>query len=57
MIRAVVQGDRPDIGGDVVTHGEEVRQRLLAAAVQLIPERGWSAVSTRVLAERAGVTP
>jgi AcrR family transcriptional regulator len=41
----------------VVTHGEEVRQRLLAAAVQLIPERGWSAVSTRVLAERAGVTP
>ena len=41
----------------MVTHGEEVRQRLLAAAVQLIPERGWSAVSTRVLAERAGVTP
>lgn len=41
----------------MVTHGEEVRQRLLVAAVQLIPERGWSAVSTRVLAERAGVTP
>lgn len=37
--------------------GREVRQRLLAAAVQLIPERGWAAVSTRVLAERAGVTP
>jgi AcrR family transcriptional regulator len=34
-----------------------VRQRLLAAAVELIPERGWTAVSTRVLAERAGVTP
>jgi AcrR family transcriptional regulator len=29
----------------------------LAAAVELIPERGWTAVSTRVLAERAGVTP
>ncbi|MEV4314174.1 TetR/AcrR family transcriptional regulator [Actinocrispum sp. NPDC049592] len=37
--------------------GQEVRQRLLAAAVELIPERGWTAVSTRVLAERAGVTP
>jgi AcrR family transcriptional regulator len=37
--------------------GQEVRQRLLAAAAELIPERGWSAVSTRVLADRAGVTP
>ncbi|AFM18863.1 hypothetical protein Mycch_4142 [Mycolicibacterium chubuense NBB4] len=38
-------------------HGQEVRQRLLTAAVELIPERGWTAVSTRTLAERAGVTP
>lgn len=30
---------------------------MLAAAVELIPERGWTAVSTRTLAERAGVTP
>jgi AcrR family transcriptional regulator len=37
--------------------GQEVRQRLLAAAAELIAERGWSAVSTRILAERAGVTP
>jgi AcrR family transcriptional regulator len=37
--------------------GRDVRQRLLAAAVELVPERGWTAVSTRVLAERAGVTP
>jgi AcrR family transcriptional regulator len=37
--------------------GQEVRQRLLAAAAELIPERGWTAVSTRILAERAGVTP
>lgn len=36
--------------------GREVRQRLLAAAVELIAERGWTAVSTRVVAERAGVT-
>ncbi|MCR6485616.1 TetR/AcrR family transcriptional regulator [Amycolatopsis sp. OK19-0408] len=39
------------------TRGEAVRQRLLAAALELVPERGWPAVSTRVLAERAGVTP
>lgn len=37
--------------------GREVRRRLLAGAAELIAERGWSAVSTRVLAERAGVTP
>lgn len=35
--------------------GREVRLRLLAAATELIAERGWSAVSTRVLAQRAGV--
>lgn len=37
--------------------GREVRQRLLQAAVELIAERGWTAVTTRVLAERAGVAP
>lgn len=37
--------------------GRQVRQNLLAAAVELIPEVGWSAVSTRLLAERAGVAP
>jgi AcrR family transcriptional regulator len=42
---------------DAAARGRDVRQRLLAAAVELIPERGWTAVSTRVLAERAGVTP
>jgi AcrR family transcriptional regulator len=35
--------------------GREVRARLLAAARELIAEVGWSGVSTRVLAERAGV--
>ena len=35
--------------------GREARQRLLASAAELIPEVGWSAVSTRMLAERAGV--
>ncbi|PRY01554.1 TetR/AcrR family transcriptional regulator [Allonocardiopsis opalescens] len=37
--------------------GGEVRRRLLEAAALLIGERGWTAVSTRVLAERAGVAP
>ncbi|WP_329001021.1 TetR/AcrR family transcriptional regulator [Kribbella sp. NBC_00709] len=37
--------------------GAEVRRRLLTAAVELIPERGWSAVSTRMVAERASVSP
>ncbi|GAB3505748.1 TetR/AcrR family transcriptional regulator [Amycolatopsis cihanbeyliensis] len=39
------------------TRGREVRLRLLDAAAELIAERGWAAVSTRILAERAGVTP
>lgn len=37
--------------------GEQVRRRLLAAAAELIPELGWSAVSTRTVADRAGVAP
>ncbi len=37
--------------------GRKVRQRLTSAAVELIAERGWTAVSTRMLADRAGVTP
>jgi len=37
--------------------GREVRRKLLDAAVELIAERGWTAVSTRVVAERAGVAP
>ncbi|GAB3484952.1 TetR/AcrR family transcriptional regulator [Nocardiopsis coralliicola] len=37
--------------------GAHVRARLLAAAAALIGERGWGAVSTRSVAERAGVAP
>ncbi|WP_326691699.1 TetR/AcrR family transcriptional regulator [Streptomyces sp. NBC_01795] len=37
--------------------GKEVRQQLLRAAAELIAELGWPAVSTRVLATRAGVGP
>lgn len=35
--------------------GHRVRQRLLTTAAALIAERGWAAVSTRMIAERAGV--
>ncbi|WP_370947978.1 TetR/AcrR family transcriptional regulator [Amycolatopsis sp. cg5] len=35
--------------------GREVRRKLLDAAGELIVELGWRAVSTRVLAERAGI--
>lgn len=37
--------------------GREVRGRLMRAAVELVPERGWTGVSTRLLAERAEVAP
>jgi len=59
---AFVQDERPGrlTGGFVtastaVDRGREARRRLLTAAAELIAQRGWSAVSTRMLAERAGV--
>ncbi|MDA3649720.1 TetR/AcrR family transcriptional regulator [Saccharopolyspora indica] len=43
------------MGPKSADRGREVRQRLLEAAAELIAERGWSGVSTRMVAERAGV--
>jgi AcrR family transcriptional regulator len=37
--------------------GREARERMLRAAAELIPEIGWTAVTTRLLATRAGVRP
>ncbi|MGP3928869.1 TetR/AcrR family transcriptional regulator [Nonomuraea sp. KM88] len=37
--------------------GRATRQRLLDAAVSLVPEVGWGGVTTRLVAERAGVAP
>ncbi|MBB4929980.1 AcrR family transcriptional regulator [Lipingzhangella halophila] len=37
--------------------GREVRETLLATAGELIAELGWNSVSTRILAQRAGVRP
>lgn len=37
------------------TSGDVTRQRLLASSASLIAERGWGSVTTRAVAERAGV--
>ncbi|WP_433754609.1 TetR/AcrR family transcriptional regulator [Nocardia sp. CA-135398] len=37
--------------------GRQTRARLMAAAIELVAEYGWGAVSTRMVAERAGVRP
>lgn len=37
--------------------GQETRQRLLAAAAELVQEVGWGSVSTRAIAQRAGLPP
>jgi AcrR family transcriptional regulator len=52
-------GRSPKTGVQVTAaqRGEETRQRLLAAAVELVQEVGWGAVSTRAIAQRAGVPP
>ena len=57
MPNADVQSDRTIrvAAKTAVECGREVRQRLLATAVELIPELGWNAVSTRILAQRAGL--
>jgi AcrR family transcriptional regulator len=60
MTKATTQGDRPSPAASTmsaVERGHQVRRRLRSAAADLIVERGWTAVSTRVLAERAGVVP
>ncbi len=44
-------------GRTAVDRGRDVRLQLLSTAAELIGELGWNAVSTRILAERAGVTP
>lgn len=44
-------------GRTAAERGRDVRQKLLVAAAELIPELGWNAVSTRIVAERAGVAP
>jgi len=50
--RPVAAGGRT---GSSAGRGEATRRRLLVAAAQLIAERGWGEVTTRDVAERAGV--
>lgn len=44
--------DQPDGSGP---SGDATRTRLLGAAAELVAERGWGAVTTRAVGERAGV--
>jgi AcrR family transcriptional regulator len=44
-------------GSAAAERGRQARERLLRVAAELIAERGWTAVSTRMVAERAGVAP
>ncbi|MGH3845196.1 MAG: TetR/AcrR family transcriptional regulator [Pseudonocardiaceae bacterium] len=44
-------------GRTAMDRGRDVRLQLLSTAATLIAELGWPAVSTRILADRAGVTP
>jgi AcrR family transcriptional regulator len=52
--KAIDQG-RDDMAVRAVERGAETRQRLLRAAAALIVELGWGEVSTRAVAQRAGV--
>ncbi|NUW31803.1 TetR family transcriptional regulator [Nonomuraea sp. SMC257] len=45
------------MGEAAAIRGEATRRRLLEAAVPLIGEAGWHAVTTRMVAQRAGVAP
>jgi AcrR family transcriptional regulator len=46
-----------NVATTAVQRGRVVRQKLLSAATELIPEVGWTGVSTRNVAARAGVAP
>jgi AcrR family transcriptional regulator len=54
-IRPSAPRRRPDIGG--YARGEETRARIMAAALRVFAEEGYSRASTRHIAEVAGVTP
>jgi TetR/AcrR family transcriptional regulator, regulator of cefoperazone and chloramphenicol sensitivity len=46
---------RPEGGG--YARGDEVRSRILLAAIQMFGEQGFASASTRAIAARAGVNP
>lgn len=62
MPKAIAQTEgRPRVGGDPRGErdprgaGDATRARLLEAAASLVARRGWGSVTTRAVAERAGV--
>src|ERR1700744_3194778 len=46
---------RPEAGG--YARGDEVRSRILLAAIEMFGEQGFASASTRAIAARAGVNP
>jgi AcrR family transcriptional regulator len=46
---------RPESGG--YARGDEVRNRILLAAIEMFGEQGFASASTRAIAARAGVNP
>ena len=46
---------RPEAGG--YARGDEVRSRILLAAIEMFGEQGFASASTRTIAARAGVNP
>lgn len=55
MDKAEGQAVRPRQGGFSAAQGEATRRAILAAAAALIAEVGWCEITTRAIAERAGV--
>ncbi|WP_304454915.1 TetR/AcrR family transcriptional regulator [Nocardiopsis sp. YSL2] len=49
--------DQTGAGATSAERGRSSRAKLLSAAVELIPEVGWNAVTTRLVASRAQVRP
>lgn len=55
VVQAAGPRRRPERGG--YARGDEVRSRILLAAIEMFGEQGFASASTRAIAARAGVNP
>jgi AcrR family transcriptional regulator len=55
LVQAPGPRRRPEAGG--YARGDEVRSRILLAAIEMFGEQGFASASTRAIAARAGVNP
>lgn len=55
IVQAAGPRRRPEGGG--YARGDEVRSRILMAAIEMFGEQGFASASTRAIAARAGVNP